>query len=50
MAPGANPTMVTRNEYGERVTVVSYVAFGKYRVNGTINAAQHGPAHADLDS
>ncbi len=36
MAPGANPTMVTRNEYGGRVTVVSFVAFGKYRVNGTI--------------
>ena len=38
MAPGANPTVVTRNEYGGRVTVVSFVAFGKYRVNGTINA------------
>jgi glyoxylase-like metal-dependent hydrolase (beta-lactamase superfamily II) len=38
MAPGANPTVVTRNEYGERVSVVSYVAFGKYRINGTINA------------
>jgi glyoxylase-like metal-dependent hydrolase (beta-lactamase superfamily II) len=38
MAPGANPTMVTRNEYGGRVTVVSFVALGKYRVNGTINA------------
>ena len=37
MAPGANPTMVTRNEYGGRVAVVSFVAFGKYRVNGTIN-------------
>ncbi|MET0212449.1 MAG: hypothetical protein ABW292_05580 [Vicinamibacterales bacterium] len=37
MAPGANPTIVTRNEYGGRVTVVSYVAFGKYRVNGVIN-------------
>ena len=37
MAPGANPTMVTRNEYGGRVTVVSFVAFEKYRVNGTIN-------------
>jgi len=36
MAPGANPTMVTRNEYGGRVSVVSFVAFGKYRVNGTI--------------
>lgn len=38
MAPGANPTVVTRNEYGGRVTVVSFVAFGKYRVNGTINS------------
>ncbi len=38
MAPGANPTVVTRNEYGGRVNVVSFVAFGKYRVNGTINA------------
>lgn len=38
MAPGANPTVITRNEYGGRVTVVSFVAFGKYRVNGTINA------------
>ena len=38
MAPGANPTIVTRREYGGRVSVVSFVAFGKYRVNGTINA------------
>ena len=38
MAAGANPTMVTRNEYGGRATVVSFVAFGQYRVNGTINA------------
>ena len=38
MAPGANPTMVARNEYGGRVTVVSFMALGKYRVNGTINA------------
>ena len=37
MAPGANPTMVTRHEYGGRSTVISFVAFGKYRVNGTIN-------------
>ena len=37
MAPGANPTMLTRNEYGGRSTVISFVAFGKYRVNGTIN-------------
>lgn len=31
-------TAVTRNEYGERVTVVSFVALGKYRVNGTLNS------------
>jgi hypothetical protein len=37
LAPGANPTFITRNEYGGRVTVVSYLV-GKYRVNGTINA------------
>jgi glyoxylase-like metal-dependent hydrolase (beta-lactamase superfamily II) len=37
MAPGADPTMVTRNEYGGRSTVISFVAFGKYRINGTIN-------------
>ena len=37
MAPGANPSMVTRNEYGGRSTVISYIAFEKYRVNGTIN-------------
>ena len=37
MAPGANPTMLTRREYGGRSTVVSFIAFGKYRVNGTIN-------------
>jgi glyoxylase-like metal-dependent hydrolase (beta-lactamase superfamily II) len=38
LAPGANPTFITRNEYGGRVTVVSYMVGGKYRVNGTINA------------
>ncbi|MBM64118.1 MAG: hypothetical protein CL484_14310 [Acidobacteria bacterium] len=37
MAPGANPSMITRNEYGGRSTVISFIAFGKYRVNGTIN-------------
>ena len=37
MAPGANPTMLTRNEYGGRSTVISFVAFEKYRVNGTVN-------------
>ncbi|MGI9260347.1 MAG: MBL fold metallo-hydrolase [Gammaproteobacteria bacterium] len=29
-------TAISRNEYGERVTVVSFIALGKYRVNGTI--------------
>ena len=37
MAPGANPTMVTRNEYGGRSTVISFIAFGNYLINGTIN-------------
>jgi glyoxylase-like metal-dependent hydrolase (beta-lactamase superfamily II) len=37
-AMAGNPTAVTRNEYGGRVTVVSFTAFGKYRVNGTITA------------
>ena len=37
-AAANNPMAVTRNEYGERVTVVSFVALGKYRVNGTINS------------
>jgi len=37
MAPEAEPSMITRNEYGGRSTVISFVAFGKYRVNGTIN-------------
>jgi glyoxylase-like metal-dependent hydrolase (beta-lactamase superfamily II) len=32
-----NATAVTRQEYGGRVTVVSFTAMGKYRVNGTIN-------------
>ena len=36
-AMAGNPTAVTRNEYGGRVTVVSFIALGKYRVNGTIN-------------
>ena len=38
MAQGANPTFITRNEYGGRVTVVSYMVGNKYRVNGTINS------------
>ena len=33
-----NPTAVTRYEYDQRVTAVSFIALGKYRVNGTINA------------
>jgi glyoxylase-like metal-dependent hydrolase (beta-lactamase superfamily II) len=38
----ANPTVLTRYEGGEgggrsRVTVISFVAMGKYRVNGTID-------------
>ena len=39
-----NPVMLTRNEGGEgggskrRLTMISITAFGKYRVNGTINA------------
>ena len=37
-AMAGNPTAVSRREYGERVTVVSFEALGKYRVNGTINA------------
>ena len=36
-AMAGNPTVVSRNEYGERVRVVSFMALGKYRVNGTIN-------------
>ena len=35
-AVASNPTAVTRNEYGGRVTVVSFLALGRYRVNGTI--------------
>jgi glyoxylase-like metal-dependent hydrolase (beta-lactamase superfamily II) len=33
-----NATAVQRNEYGGRVTVVSFTAMGKYRVNGTITS------------
>ncbi len=35
-ALASNATAVTRQEYGGRVTVVSFTALGKYRVNGTI--------------
>jgi glyoxylase-like metal-dependent hydrolase (beta-lactamase superfamily II) len=31
-------TVLSRNEYGGRVTVVSYLVGGKYRVTGTINS------------
>jgi glyoxylase-like metal-dependent hydrolase (beta-lactamase superfamily II) len=37
-AMAGNPTAVSREEYGERVTVVSFEALGKYRVNATINS------------
>jgi len=46
-AMAGNPTAISRYEYvggryeyagGERVTVVSFTALGKYRVNGTINS------------
>ncbi len=35
-AMASNATAVTRREYGGRVTVVSFLALGRYRVNGTI--------------
>ena len=35
-ALAGDPIAVTRNEYGGRVTVVSFIALDKYRVNGTI--------------
>ena len=35
-AMSSNVTAVTRNEYGGRVTVVSFMALGRFRVNGTI--------------
>ena len=37
-AMASNATAVTRNEYGGRVTVVSFMALGRFRVNGTITA------------
>ena len=36
-ALAGNPTAVTRMEAGRKVTIVSFTALGKYRVNGTIN-------------
>ena len=38
-ALASNATAVTRNEYGGRVTVVSFLALGRFRVNGTITEA-----------
>ena len=35
-ARAGDPIAITRNEYGQRVTVVSYIVLGKYRINGTI--------------
>ena len=35
-AAAGDPIAIQRNEYGQRVTVVSYIALGKYRINGTI--------------
>ena len=35
-ALASNVTAITRNEYGGRVTVVSFMALGRFRVNGTI--------------
>ena len=35
-ALASNVTAITRNEYGSRVTVVSFMALGRFRVNGTI--------------
>ena len=37
-AMAGDPIAITRNEYGGRVTVISYIALGKYRINGTITA------------
>lgn len=47
MAPGANPVLITRYESGamgglsstvqRKLNIISFVALGKYRVNGTIN-------------
>ena len=38
MAAGSNATIVRRWEYDERISIVSFVALGKYRINGSINA------------
>jgi glyoxylase-like metal-dependent hydrolase (beta-lactamase superfamily II) len=37
-AMAGNATGVVRNEYDQQVTVVSFTALGKYRINATINA------------
>jgi hypothetical protein len=36
-ALAGDATAITRNEYGERVTVVSFIALDKYRINATFN-------------
>jgi glyoxylase-like metal-dependent hydrolase (beta-lactamase superfamily II) len=38
MAPGANPSAASIMIGANRVTIVSFTALGKYKVNGTINA------------
>ncbi len=38
MAAGANPTAVSMTIGASKVTIVSFTALGKYKVNGTINA------------
>ena len=37
-AMARSPTAISREEYGERVTIVSFEALGKYRVNATFNS------------
>ena len=50
MAPGANPTMVTRNEYGGRASVVSFVALGRVPGKRHDQFSESGPAGANMDS
>jgi glyoxylase-like metal-dependent hydrolase (beta-lactamase superfamily II) len=40
LAPGANPTMVVTGPRGQKLTYVSIMAMGKYRVTATINERQ----------
>ena len=49
-AMAKNATAVRRWEYDQWVTVVSFTALGKYRINGTINADNVIPADPDLGS